>query len=85
MEGEWELNLGREPNVLLFGDIQLPELAGKEEGEGNIWRCIRKFLTISVYIDFIKHHVCEFLSCHRIVAAVDSSDGLQGEEDTRNK
>lgn len=41
------------------------------------------FLTIPIDINFIEHHVCELLSCHGFIAAIDGSDGLEG-KDTQN-
>lgn len=91
--GDRELNLPREPlsatspHVLVLWGIQHLELLRQTDlwlrGMGiPICYCIRKVLTISVYINLVEHHVCELLGCHRVVAPVDSSNSLEGKEDT---
>lgn len=57
---------------------------GQGESGSSIWHHIGEILTISVYINFVKHHVCEFLSRHRFVAPVDGSNGLEGKKDTED-
>lgn len=80
-----ELHSSSSPRILVFWATQHLELlcpVGQGESGSRIWLCIRKFLTISIYIDFVKHHVCEFLSRHRFIAPVDGSNSLEGKKDT---